>query len=90
MDAELERFRQEVTRLQAGKVRSSVRYPETLRGFAVRYATEALKRGVSRTGGMDRVRVGQADRPGELVSEPLFEFTAVTSLGSAKRIHAGV
>jgi len=48
MDAELERFRQEVTRLQAGKVRSSVRYPEALRGFAVRYATEALKRGESR------------------------------------------
>ena len=45
---------------------------------------------LSRTGGMDRVRVGQADRPGELVREPLFEFTAVTRLGSAKRLDAGV
>ncbi|RKI28975.1 hypothetical protein D7X55_42780, partial [Corallococcus sp. AB049A] len=41
---------------------------------------------LSRTGGMDRVRVGQADRPGEFVREPVLEFAALTRLGSAKRI----
>ena len=59
MDAELERFRQEVTRLQAGKVRSSVRYPEALRGFAVRYATEALKRGESRVKAAARLGISE-------------------------------
>jgi len=44
---------------------------------------------LSRTGVMDRTRVGQADRPGELVREPLFEFAALTRLGAAKRILPG-
>ncbi|MCI0572245.1 MAG: hypothetical protein L0Y66_15935 [Myxococcaceae bacterium] len=47
MEQELERFRQEVARLQEGVVRSSVRYPEALRQFAVRYVAEAKARGDS-------------------------------------------
>jgi len=35
---------------------------------------------------MDRVRVGQADRPGEFVKAPLLDFAALKRLGSAKRI----
>lgn len=34
MDAELDRFRQEVARLQTGKVHSSVRFPDALRVMA--------------------------------------------------------
>jgi|GEM_PF-4672895 hypothetical protein len=39
---------------------------------------------------MDRVRVGQADRPDERAKQPLFEFAVLTRLGSAKRIAAPV
>ncbi len=59
MDAELERFRQEVARLQAGKVRSSVRYPEALRAFAVRYVTEAMERGESRVKAAARLGISE-------------------------------
>jgi|GEM_PF-884683 len=59
MDAELERFRQEVARLQAGKVRSSVRYPEALRAFAVRYVREAMERGESRVKAAARLGISE-------------------------------
>jgi hypothetical protein len=39
---------------------------------------------------MDRVRVGQADRPDEHARQALFESAALTRLGSAKRIDAPV
>jgi transposase-like protein len=59
MDAELERFRQEVARLQEGKVRSSVRYPEALRAFAVRYVAEAQGRGESQASAAARLGISE-------------------------------
>lgn len=39
-EKELEKFRQEAQRLNAGRKSGSLPFPETLHGFAVRYAEE--------------------------------------------------
>ncbi|SEU38675.1 transposase, partial [Stigmatella erecta] len=45
MEKELEQFRQEVERLNAGRKKGALPYPEALRAFAVRYVEHTVGTG---------------------------------------------